>query len=102
MPFRAKVSPRFGYGMDPHTLTEVEAGVVSTASSLAVSLAATVPVAHDGRDVTAEFELDEGESAVFALDEVGSGAKPIVCSGGEAVANIRRSGGAVLSTPVHA
>ena len=70
MPFRAKVSPRFGYGMDPHSLTKVEAGVVFTASSVAVRLTATVPVEHDDRDVTAEFKLAEGESAVFALDAV--------------------------------
>ena len=84
MPFRAKVSPRFGYGMDPHTLTEVETGAVFTASSLTVGLTATVPVKHDDRDVTAEFTLAEGESAVLALDEVGSGAVPRPCSGGEA------------------
>jgi len=28
MPFRARIAPRFGYGTDPHTLTETEAGVV--------------------------------------------------------------------------
>jgi GH15 family glucan-1,4-alpha-glucosidase len=84
MPFRARVSPRFGYGMDPHTLTEVEAGALFTASSLTVRLTATVPVEHDGRDVTAEFKLAEGESAVFALDEAGSQAMPGPCSGEEA------------------
>ena len=84
MPFRAKVAPRFGYGMDPHTLTEVEGGVVFTAPSLTVGLTATVPVEHDDRDVTAEFKLAEGESAVFALDEVGGGAMPRACSFEEA------------------
>jgi GH15 family glucan-1,4-alpha-glucosidase len=84
MPFRAQVSPRFGYGMDPHTLTEVEWGVVFTASSLTIGLAATVPVEHDGRDVTAGFKLAEGESAVFALDEVDSQGVPRPCSGEEA------------------
>jgi GH15 family glucan-1,4-alpha-glucosidase len=84
MPFRARVWPRFGYGMDPHVLTEVEAGVVFTASSLAIALTAAVPVEHDGRDVTAEFKLAEGESAVFAMAEVGSGAGPIACSGEKA------------------
>jgi GH15 family glucan-1,4-alpha-glucosidase len=43
-----------------------------------------VPVEHDGRDVTAEFRLAEGESAVFALDEVSGGAVPRGCSGEEA------------------
>ena len=84
MPFRARVSPRFGYGMEPHVLTEVEAGAVFTASSLAIALTATVPVEHDDRDVTAEFKLAEGESAVFAMDEVGSGAEPIAYSGEKA------------------
>jgi GH15 family glucan-1,4-alpha-glucosidase len=86
MPFRAQVSPRFGYGMDPHTLTEVESGVVFTASNLTIGLTATVPVEHDGRDVTAEFKLAEGESAVFALNEVGSDAARRACTGEEAVA----------------
>jgi GH15 family glucan-1,4-alpha-glucosidase len=84
MPFRAQVAPQFGYGTDPHTLTEVEAGVVFTAPGLTVGLTATVPVEHNGRDVTAEFNLAEGESAVFALDEAGSSAKPIACSGEDA------------------
>jgi GH15 family glucan-1,4-alpha-glucosidase len=84
MAFRARIAPRFGYGMDPHTLTEVEGGVVFTAPSLTVGLTATVPVEHDDRDVTTEFKLAEGESAVFALDEPGSGAEPIACSCAEA------------------
>ena len=84
MPFRARIAPRFGYGTDPHTLTEAETGVVFTSASLTVGLSATVPVEHDGRDVTAEFKLAEGESAVFALDEVSGGAVPRGCSPEEA------------------
>jgi GH15 family glucan-1,4-alpha-glucosidase len=84
IPFRARVAPRFGYGTDPHALTEVKAGVVFTAPGLTLGLTATVPFEHDSRDVTAEFKLAEGESAVFALDEVGSGAAPRACSGAEA------------------
>src|SRR5262245_5570189 len=58
----------------PHApaLTDVGAGVVCTASSLTVRLTAPVPVEHGGRDVTTEFKLAEGQSAVFAIDEVGS------------------------------
>ena len=56
--------------------------MVFTASSLTVGLTATVPVEHDDRDVTAEFSLTEGESAVFALDEVSGGAVPRACSRG--------------------
>ena len=60
MPFRAQVSPRFGYGTDPHTLTETEAGVVFTSDSLTVGLTATVPVEHDGRDVTCRVQAGRG------------------------------------------
>jgi len=84
MPFRARIAPRFGYGAAPHTLTETDAGVVFTSGSLTVGLSATVPVEHDGRDVTAEFKLAEGESAVLALDEVTDGAEPRGCSREEA------------------
>jgi GH15 family glucan-1,4-alpha-glucosidase len=84
MPFRARIAPRFGYGTDPHTLTETEAGLVFTSDSLTMGLSATVPVDHDGRDVTAEFKLAEGESAVFALDEVSDDAVPRGCSREEA------------------
>ena len=84
MPFRARVAPRFGYGMDSHTLAETDTGVVFTSDSLTIGLSATVPVGHDGRDVTAEFKLAEGESAVFALDEVSGGAAPRGYSGEEA------------------
>ena len=84
MPFRARVWPRFDYGMAPHTLTEVEAGVVFTAPGSAVGLTTTMPFEHDDRDVTAEFKLAEGESAVFALDEASSDAGPRACSGEEA------------------
>jgi GH15 family glucan-1,4-alpha-glucosidase len=85
MPFRAQVSPRFGYGVDSHTLTEVADGVVFTAPGLTVGLTATVPVEHDDRDVTAGFRLAEGESAVFAIDVLPSGAALRACSGEEAV-----------------
>jgi GH15 family glucan-1,4-alpha-glucosidase len=85
MPFLAQVPPRFDYGMQPHTITEIEAGVVFAASGSAVGLTATVPFEHDGRDVTAGFKLAEGESAVFALGEAGSDAVPRPWSGEEAV-----------------
>jgi GH15 family glucan-1,4-alpha-glucosidase len=84
MLFRARVTPRFGYGMDAHTLSEVAAGVVFTSPNLAIALTATMPVEHDDRDVTAEFTLAEGESAVFAMAEVGSQGVPRACSGEEA------------------
>ncbi len=84
MPFRARIAPRFNYGMDPHGLEEVDHGVVFRAANLTVGLTSTVPLTHDGRDATAEFRLAEGESAVFALDEVGTDTAPQGCTDHEA------------------
>jgi GH15 family glucan-1,4-alpha-glucosidase len=84
MPFRVRIAPRFDYGRDPHAVAETQAGVVFTASTLTLSLTATVPVQHDDRDVTAEFTLTEGQAAVFTLDEASGSAVPRPCSGKEA------------------
>jgi GH15 family glucan-1,4-alpha-glucosidase len=84
MPFRARIAPRFNYGMDPHQLTKTPAGVIFTAPGLTISLTATVPVELDDRDVTAGFTLSEGQSALFALDEASGGAAPCPCTGEEA------------------
>jgi GH15 family glucan-1,4-alpha-glucosidase len=81
MPFRAAVSPRFGYATRSHSVTDVVAGVVFTAPGQTAGLTATVPIQHDGRDVTAEFQLAEGESAAFALDDVAAGDEPRAISG---------------------
>src|SRR5262249_59298981 len=67
-------------------LTDVEARVVCTASSLTVRLTAPVPVEHSGRDVTTEFKLAAGVTLAEAQDQVGSDAVPRACSGEEAEA----------------
>ncbi|HWU09654.1 MAG TPA: glycoside hydrolase family 15 protein [Streptomyces sp.] len=84
MTFRARVSPRFDYGRQTHTVDERDGGVVFTSTDLALSLTATVPLRCDGQDVEAEFTLGEGESAVFALDRIAGDAEPRGCSGSEA------------------
>jgi len=84
MPFRARIAPRFNYGKDPHELTKTQAGVIFSAPGLTMSLTATVPVELDDLDVTAEFTLTEGQSALFALDEASGAAAPCPCTGEEA------------------
>ncbi|MEW9533944.1 glycoside hydrolase family 15 protein [Microbispora sp. NPDC049125] len=71
LPFRARVAPRFGYGAEPHILRLDGRHAVFESASLALALTASVPLEADGVDVRAEFKLDEGEAAVFALDRVG-------------------------------
>jgi hypothetical protein len=84
MTFRARVSPRFDYGRQTHTVEEYGGGVLFHSADLRLSLTATVPLRCDGRDVEAEFTLGEGESAVFAVDTVRGGAELRGCSGTEA------------------
>jgi GH15 family glucan-1,4-alpha-glucosidase len=84
MRFRARIAPRFDYGRDPHSVTETQAGVLFAGSSMTLSLTATIPVQHNDRDVTAEFTLTEGQTALFALDEASGSAGPCPCTGKEA------------------
>ncbi|WP_084965092.1 glycoside hydrolase family 15 protein [Thermoactinospora rubra] len=84
IPFRARVAPRFDYGRQPYTLRTAGDAAVFESGSLSLALTATVPVERDGQDVRADFKLREGESAVFALDHVGSGVEPQACPHAEA------------------
>ncbi|WP_133912958.1 glycoside hydrolase family 15 protein [Streptomyces sp. NBC_00582] len=84
LPFRMRVAPRFDYGARPHTLRVVEGMAVFASEELALSLTATVPLECDGPDVRADFKLSEGESAVFALDQVGGEVNPRRCARTEA------------------
>ena len=84
MPFRAQVSPRFDYGRRSHTLAEVAAGVVFTSGDMSLGLTATVPIQQDERDVRAAFTLAQGESAVFAMEELGDGVELSPCPAEEA------------------
>ncbi|WP_328773533.1 glycoside hydrolase family 15 protein [Streptomyces sp. NBC_00286] len=70
IPFRARIAPRFGYGAQPHSLRQLDDATLFESADLSLALTATVPVECDDLDVTAEFKLGQGESAVFALDRV--------------------------------
>ncbi|WP_432074059.1 glycoside hydrolase family 15 protein [Streptomyces wuyuanensis] len=79
LPFRALVAPRFDYGSQPHTVRMEGDYPVFESPALSLSLTSSVPVETDGRDVWSLFKLHEGETAVFALDRLGSGAFPQAC-----------------------
>ncbi|HKD87619.1 MAG TPA: glycoside hydrolase family 15 protein [Streptosporangiaceae bacterium] len=70
IPFRAQVAPRFDYARKPHTVRRHAGQILFESADLALALSTTVPVEHDAQDATATFKLLEGESAVFALDQV--------------------------------
>ncbi|GAB2924207.1 glycoside hydrolase family 15 protein [Nonomuraea fastidiosa] len=86
IPFHARVAPRFDYARQPHVVTR-EAGTVTFASpALALALTSSVPLQTDERDAWTTFELNEGEHAVFALDNMAPGIAPRGCPTEEAEA----------------
>ncbi|MEU3982115.1 glycoside hydrolase family 15 protein [Streptomyces sp. NPDC026672] len=87
VPFRVEVAPRFNYGADPHTLrTTPDGTVVFDSAQRSLALTSTVALECDDRDARADFKLTEGESAVFALDQVGDTVTPRGCAHAEAEA----------------
>ncbi|MEU1181895.1 glycoside hydrolase family 15 protein [Streptomyces sp. NPDC005820] len=84
LPFRTRVAPRFDYGASAHTVRLVEGMAVFESEKLTLSLTSTVPLECEGPDVRADFKLSEGESAVFALDQVGGEVNPRRCARTEA------------------
>ncbi|MGW3506728.1 glycoside hydrolase family 15 protein [Streptomyces sp. NPDC000994] len=84
LPFRARVAPRFNYGADPHTVRLEGCTALFESATLSLALTSTVPLESDGTDLRADFKLAEGESAVFALDQVGGEVAPRRCAHAEA------------------
>ncbi|WP_405810224.1 glycoside hydrolase family 15 protein [Streptomyces sp. NBC_00210] len=84
LPFTARVAPRFGYGAEPHTAQLHGNTALFRSQSLQLALTATSPLECDGLDVRSRFKLLEGESAVFALDQVSDDVIPRACPQAEA------------------
>jgi GH15 family glucan-1,4-alpha-glucosidase len=84
VPFRVLVAPRFDYGAAPHTLRTVAGTLVFESAERSLSLTSTVALECDARDARADFKLAEGETAVFALDQLGAEVGPRGCAHAEA------------------
>ncbi|MET8772892.1 glycoside hydrolase family 15 protein [Streptomyces sp. NPDC004658] len=84
VPFRMLVAPRFDYGAAAHTMRALDGMVVFESPAQSLSLTSTVALEYDGRDARADFKLGEGESAVFALDQVDGEVSPRGCAHEEA------------------
>ncbi|TXS46431.1 glycoside hydrolase family 15 protein [Streptomyces sp. uw30] len=84
IPFRARVAPRFEYGTRQHTVRMQGEVAVFEADPLSLALTSTVPLEIDGPDVYADFKISEGDSAVFALDQVGGAVNLRRCARSEA------------------
>jgi len=70
MPFQMECTPAFNYARDKHETTLTSAGACFHSPALSLGLATAIPLKQNGKGVTAEFTLHEGESATFILQDV--------------------------------
>lgn len=84
LPFGTRIAPRFGYGAEPHTARVQAHEAVFESPSISLALTSTVPLESDGTDVWSHFKLLEGESVVFALDQISDEVRPRACPHAEA------------------
>jgi len=79
--FRMDCAPAFNYARTPHTVTLHKGGGASFhTDELSLGLATSVPLRRRGGSVYADFTLDAGQSASFALQRVedDEGAGPLL------------------------
>jgi GH15 family glucan-1,4-alpha-glucosidase len=67
MPFRMECRPAFDYARAHHDTSATQCGVRFDGPGLSLGLASSVPLRIDGAGVTADFTLDQGQSATFIL-----------------------------------
>lgn len=72
MPFRLTCRPAFNYARDQHYTKLVDEGAVFLSDQLNLALVTEIDLQQDGDGATAEFTLQEGESAVFILRSIDS------------------------------
>ncbi len=72
MPFHMECTPAFNYARDKHETSLTAAGACFYSPALSLGLATAIPLKQNGKGVTAEFTLHEGESATFILQDVDS------------------------------
>ncbi len=81
MPFRIECRPAFNYARDAHRTEMTKEGAVFHSDGLSLCLTSGVPLSIDGEGVAADFRLEEGQSAIFALGEIdraAGGASPSI------------------------
>jgi GH15 family glucan-1,4-alpha-glucosidase len=77
MSFEVDCRPAFDYARQEHTVEFVKGGVIFKGAGMALNLASEVPLEEGlGRSAFAHFDLQEGESASFVLQQLEEGAGP--------------------------
>jgi GH15 family glucan-1,4-alpha-glucosidase len=70
MAFRMECRPAFNYGRDQHSLDITDAGACFHSKDLSVALATKVSLSNEKNGACARFTLEEGQTAVFLLQEI--------------------------------
>jgi GH15 family glucan-1,4-alpha-glucosidase len=73
MQLRMECLPAFNYARDKHKTAVTKEGACFHSDDLSISLAATIPLEKNGNGVTANFTLNERETAIFVLEEIPKG-----------------------------
>ena len=73
MNFRMDCQPAFNYARDSHQTELTDNGACFRSDGLSLGLATKVPIRSDGRGVSSEFTLHDGQTAVFVLREIAQG-----------------------------
>ena len=73
MPFRMECYPAFNYARDDHQTKVTPDGACFYSPGLSLGLATRVPLKQDGKGVSAEFRLEEGQMATFLLQDIPAG-----------------------------
>jgi GH15 family glucan-1,4-alpha-glucosidase len=70
MPFRMECFPAFNYARDHHEVHLNESGAALASPGLSLQLSTDVSLEQKGRGVVADFVLNEGQTATFAIGEI--------------------------------
>jgi GH15 family glucan-1,4-alpha-glucosidase len=79
--FRAECRPAFDYARQPHKTHVDGKRARFDGPGLSLGMAASIPLTADGTGVTADFELGEGQDAIFILRLVDPGRADAPCPG---------------------
>ena len=72
MPFSMECFTAFNYARDEHEIHLNESGAAIHSPNLNLQLSTTVPLQKTGQGLTAQFTLNEGQTATFAIGEIHS------------------------------
>ncbi|NIR49038.1 glycoside hydrolase family 15 protein [candidate division KSB1 bacterium] len=73
MKLRMQCYPAFNYGRDKHETWMTTGGVCFHSSELSLGLTSSVEMKKDGTGIVAEFGMQEGQNALFILEEIPKG-----------------------------